>query len=272
MRNYAYHVVIQSGVEQRRQMALKDGDRDRLAQLDQLRTDHETLVHDLLAEGQRDGSISELPTRLATRTLPGGSWVSPSGSGRGRNNQSRSTCPSPRTSYGCCSTGSCPPDCQEVIVVRIEGQPVRSCGELRLGLVTQPFVVLAGPVTVGLVGHGAGGRWFHAPSIAAADGIELAGVVARSAEWAAEARADLPGVPVFWSLAEMLDSGVDAVTIATPPATRHELAREASVHVVVDKPFVPTAAEGANSSTRLEPRASCSASTRTVDGTSPWPT
>ena len=70
MRNYAYHVVIQAGVEQRRQMALTEADRGRLAQLDQLRTNHETLIHDLLAQGQPPtGGVS---TRLATRTLLGG--------------------------------------------------------------------------------------------------------------------------------------------------------------------------------------------------------
>jgi AcrR family transcriptional regulator len=72
MRHYAYHAVIQSSVEQRRQMALTDADRGRLAQLDQLRTHHESLVNDLISEGQRDGSLADLPARLATRTLLGG--------------------------------------------------------------------------------------------------------------------------------------------------------------------------------------------------------
>ena len=43
----------------------------------------------------------------------------------------------------------------------------------------------------------------------------------------------------------MLDAGVDAVTITTPPHTRHELVMEAiaaGVHVVADKPFAPNAA------------------------------
>ncbi|WP_323188820.1 hypothetical protein [Brachybacterium halotolerans] len=33
---------------------------------------------------------------------------------------------------------------------------------------------------LGLVGYGVGGRYFHAPFIRAADGVELAGVVARA--------------------------------------------------------------------------------------------
>lgn len=72
MGNYAYHVVIQTGVEQRRQMALRDADRARLEQLDRTRADHETFVRGLVEEGQRDGSLRDVPARLATRTLLGG--------------------------------------------------------------------------------------------------------------------------------------------------------------------------------------------------------
>lgn len=98
---------------------------------------------------------------------------------------------------------------------------------------------------IGIVGYGVGGRYFHAPFIEAADGVELAGVVARSPERRAEVAADFPGLPVFGSLAEMLDAGVDAVTVTTPPHTRRELVLEAiagGVHVVADKPFGPDAA------------------------------
>ena len=49
---------------------------------------------------------------------------------------------------------------------------------------------------IGLVGYGAGGRYFHAPFIEAADGVELAGVVARSPDKRAAAAADFPGFPV----------------------------------------------------------------------------
>ncbi len=98
---------------------------------------------------------------------------------------------------------------------------------------------------IGVVGYGAGGKYFHAPFIEAADGVELAGVVARSPDKRAEVAADFPGIPVYGSLTEMLDAGVDAVTITTPPHTRRELVLEAiaaGVHVVADKPFAPDAA------------------------------
>ena len=101
---------------------------------------------------------------------------------------------------------------------------------------------------LGLVGYGNGGRHFHAPYIVAAPGVELAGAVIRAADRRALFELDYPGVPVFGSLTEMLVSGsVDAVTITTPPATRRELVQEAiagGVHVVADKPFAPTAADG----------------------------
>ncbi|WP_102226621.1 Gfo/Idh/MocA family oxidoreductase [Acidimangrovimonas sediminis] len=100
-------------------------------------------------------------------------------------------------------------------------------------------------VRIGVVGYGTGGQHFHAPFIAAAEGVELAGVVARAPATVAKARADLPGVPVFASLTEMLAAGVDAVTITTPPQTRQALVLEAiaaGVHVIADKPFAPSAA------------------------------
>jgi predicted dehydrogenase len=103
------------------------------------------------------------------------------------------------------------------------------------------------PVRLGVVGYGVGGRCFHTPFIEAAEGIELAGVVTRSPVRRAEVEQDWPGVPVFDSLGDLLASGVDAVTITTPPETRRELVLEAlaaGVHVLADKPFAPTAEGG----------------------------
>ncbi len=99
---------------------------------------------------------------------------------------------------------------------------------------------------LGLVGYGVGGRYFHAPFVQAADGVELAGVVTRDPQRRAELAQDYPGVPAYDSLRTLLDAGVDIVTITTPPRTRRELVLEAvaaGVHVVADKPFAPTAAD-----------------------------
>ena len=100
---------------------------------------------------------------------------------------------------------------------------------------------------IGLVGYGTGGRHFHAPFIAAAEGVELAGVVARSPARVAALKEDLPGVPIYDSLTSMIDGGVEAVTITTPPETRRELVLEAiaaGLHVIADKPFAPNAEGG----------------------------
>ncbi|MFC8179008.1 MULTISPECIES: Gfo/Idh/MocA family protein [Nocardiaceae] len=95
---------------------------------------------------------------------------------------------------------------------------------------------------LGVVGYGVGGRYFHVPFVQAAEGVELVGIVTRSPERAAQVELDAPGTPVYGSLTELIDAGVDAVTITTPPETRRELVLEAvarGVHVVADKPFAP---------------------------------
>jgi predicted dehydrogenase len=105
---------------------------------------------------------------------------------------------------------------------------------------------------IGLVGFGTGGLSFHAPFIAAAEGVELVGVVTRSANRRKVLAERFPGVPAYDSLADLArgareDGGIDAVTITTPPQTRRELVLEAlrlGLHVVADKPFAPNAETG----------------------------
>lgn len=100
---------------------------------------------------------------------------------------------------------------------------------------------------IGVVGYGAGGHFFHTPFIQAVPGWELAGVVTRSADRRALLAAEAPGVPAFDSLDALIDAGVDAVVITTPPETRRDLvlrALERGVHTVADKPFAPDAAAG----------------------------
>lgn len=72
MSHFAYHVTIQQGVEHRRQMPLRERERARLAELDELRDRHEDLVASLVEAGVADGSLREVPVRLAARTLIGG--------------------------------------------------------------------------------------------------------------------------------------------------------------------------------------------------------
>jgi predicted dehydrogenase len=100
---------------------------------------------------------------------------------------------------------------------------------------------------LGLVGYGAGGKYFHAPFIMAADNVELVGVVTRSPQRRAELYREYPGIPAYDSMEDLIAAGVDAVTITTPPETRRELvlaAISAGVPVIADKPFAPTAEGG----------------------------
>ena len=102
------------------------------------------------------------------------------------------------------------------------------------------------PTRIGLVGYGFGGRFFHAPLLAAASGVEFAGVVTRSPERRAELMRDLPGTPAFDSLDALAAAGADAVAISTPAATHIPLALDAierGLAVVVDKPFALDAAQ-----------------------------
>ena len=80
---------------------------------------------------------------------------------------------------------------------------------------------------IGLAGYGFGGRFFHAPLLAAAAGVEFAGVVTRSPERRAELAHDHPGTPAFDSLADLAAAGADAVAISTPAETHIPLALEA---------------------------------------------
>lgn len=104
-------------------------------------------------------------------------------------------------------------------------------------------------VRVGVAGYGLAGAVFHAPLIAATPGLEVAMIATRNPERVAAARRDHPGaeiVPDADALIARADD-LDLVVVATPNATHAPVASAAlgaGLHVVVDKPFAPTAAEG----------------------------
>ena len=99
-------------------------------------------------------------------------------------------------------------------------------------------------IRVGLVGFGLAGRVFHAPLISSVEGLELAAVVERSSNYAAER---YPGVTTCRSLEELLaDSSIKLIVVATPNNSHFEVALkalEAARNVVVDKPMAVTSAE-----------------------------
>ena len=96
------------------------------------------------------------------------------------------------------------------------------------------------PVRFGLVGYGFGGRYFHAPLIAAAPECAFVGVVTSSPERRGLLATEHPGVDVFDSLASLAEAGAEAVSISTPADTHSALTDEAiglGLSVVCDKPF-----------------------------------
>jgi predicted dehydrogenase len=99
-------------------------------------------------------------------------------------------------------------------------------------------------VPVALIGFGFAGRGFHAPLIAATEGLRLAVIGSSRPE---ATRAAYPEVEVVAdSLSAARHPAVDLVVIATPNdshAPLAEAALRAGKHVVVDKPFTITVGE-----------------------------
>jgi predicted dehydrogenase len=101
------------------------------------------------------------------------------------------------------------------------------------------------PVRFGLVGYGFGGRYFHAPLLAAAEGCAFLGVVTTSAERRELIGREHPDAATFGSLEELAAAGAEAVSISTPAVTHTELTARAldlGLAVVCDKPFALDAA------------------------------
>ncbi|MCZ9337403.1 Gfo/Idh/MocA family oxidoreductase, partial [Streptomyces sp. TRM76130] len=100
----------------------------------------------------------------------------------------------------------------------------------------------------GLVGYGLAGSVFHAPLIAATEGLALDTVVTSSPERQRQARAEFPGVRLAGAPDELFAraDALDLVVLASPNKTHVPLATralEAGLPVVVDKPLAGTAAE-----------------------------
>jgi predicted dehydrogenase len=99
-------------------------------------------------------------------------------------------------------------------------------------------------IDVGLVGFGFAGKTFHAPVIAAVEGLRLAAILQRHGS---EAEQSYPAARMVRSLEELLAiESVHLIVIATPNASHFNLARQcllAGRDVVIDKPFTTTYAE-----------------------------
>jgi scyllo-inositol 2-dehydrogenase (NADP+) len=99
-------------------------------------------------------------------------------------------------------------------------------------------------IRAGLIGFGLGGRVFHAPLLSSVEGLELAAIVERTTNHAAER---YPGITTYRTLDTMLaDSSLGLIVVTTPNDSHFEYARlalEAGKNVVVDKPMCVTSAE-----------------------------
>jgi predicted dehydrogenase len=99
-------------------------------------------------------------------------------------------------------------------------------------------------IRVAVIGYGLAGRVFHAPLVAATDGLELAAIVSSRKD---EIAAAWPGVAaVADPEAVFADPAIDLVVVATPNDSHFDLAARAlatAKHVVIDKPFALTAAD-----------------------------
>ncbi len=104
------------------------------------------------------------------------------------------------------------------------------------------------PLRVGLVGYGLAGSVFHAPLIAATEGLALDTIVTANPQRREQADGEFPGVRLatapddLWARAGELD----LIVIASPNKTHVPLATaalEAGLPVVVDKPIAGTAAQ-----------------------------
>ena len=111
------------------------------------------------------------------------------------------------------------------------------------------------PVRFGLVGYGFGGRYFHAPLLAAAPECAFLGVVTTSDQRRDLLAAEHPDATRFDSLQDLAAAGAEAVAISTPADTHSALtdaALDLGLAVVCDKPFALDAAAARASVQRAE--------------------
>ncbi len=94
---------------------------------------------------------------------------------------------------------------------------------------------MTGPLRLGVVGLGHMGR-HHARVLARMDKVEFAG----GADPAGDVHRALAGYPLFHSLDDLIDSGVDGVVLATPAEDHEKCAlrlAQAGIHALIEKPL-----------------------------------
>jgi predicted dehydrogenase len=109
---------------------------------------------------------------------------------------------------------------------------------------------MSGALRVAIAGYGLAGEVFHAPLIAATEGLALVAAATSDAARGTRVRAAYPGVEVAADAEALLRDvpAIDLLVVATPnrlhvPIARAALARR--IAVVIDKPLAPDAAAAA---------------------------
>ena len=119
-------------------------------------------------------------------------------------------------------------------------------GQFLLSLACITLEGMTQPIRAAVIGFGNGGRTFHTAFISAVPGLELAAIVQRKGDDAAQA---YPNARIYRSVEEMLaDKSVQMVSVTTSNQTHFEIGRQclkAGKHTVIDKPFATTSAEAA---------------------------
>ncbi|GAA5169573.1 MULTISPECIES: Gfo/Idh/MocA family protein [Amycolatopsis] len=104
-------------------------------------------------------------------------------------------------------------------------------------------------IRTAVLGFGVSGRIFHAPFLEHDEHYSLDFIVTGNPQRAEQAAAEYPKATVLSGPGELFEHAgeVDLVVLGTPPGTHAELASTAldhGLHVVVDKPFVPSSEQG----------------------------
>ncbi len=102
-------------------------------------------------------------------------------------------------------------------------------------------------IRVAIVGYGQAGRFFHAPLIAATDGLDVSKIVTSSSARIRQAAAEYPGAQVVASVEDLWGAAApEIVIVATANNSHVQIAVDVIAHgvpVVVEKPAALTAAE-----------------------------